>query len=249
MSADPKSAELLSDIIAALPSLADLHAPATAIYRILTAAARSAVVPMFGPGQTDAQTVASFGPIRFPYRRMGAVDSLDLFGLDELIIFAFYWANRTRYRRTADIGANIGLHSLIMARCGFEVTSYEPDPTHVALLNDTLKDNAVTTVTVVPAAVSDEAERPNSCACSVTPPEATSPVQKPIRMAIWSASWCRWCRHRTSSARSIWSRSMPRDRRQKSSCQRVRSSGIRPMQCSRSDRSPMPPPYLSTASD
>jgi FkbM family methyltransferase len=153
----PTAADLLADILAALPDLADSHAPGSATYRALATACRSAVVPMFGPDQSGAQPVAAFGSITFPYRRMGAVDSLDLFGLDELIIFAFYWANRGLYRRTVDIGANIGLHSLIMARCGFEVTSYEPDPIHVELLRSNLKTNGVTTVTVVPAAVSDAA--------------------------------------------------------------------------------------------
>jgi len=53
------------------------------------------------------------------------------------------------------VGANIGLHSLIMARCGFEVVSYEPDPIHVALLKRNLRHNGIKTVEVVSAAVSD----------------------------------------------------------------------------------------------
>jgi len=96
-----------------------------------------------------------FGTIDLPYTRMGAIDSVDLFGLDELLIFAFYWANRGLYRRTLDIGANLGLHSILMARAGFAVTAYEPDPVHFDLLKANLARNRAMTVTSVPAAVSD----------------------------------------------------------------------------------------------
>jgi FkbM family methyltransferase len=96
-----------------------------------------------------------FGTIDLPYRRMGAIDSVDLFGLDELLIFSFYWANRKLYRRTLDVGANLGLHSIVMARAGFEVTAFEPDPVHFDLLNANLQRNAISTVKPQKAAVSD----------------------------------------------------------------------------------------------
>lgn len=95
-----------------------------------------------------------FGRIDFPYRRMGAIDSVDLFGLDELLIFAFYWANQTLYRRAIDVGANLGLHSILMARAGFEVTAFEPDPVHFDLLQANLARNSVSKVTAKRAAVS-----------------------------------------------------------------------------------------------
>ncbi len=96
-----------------------------------------------------------FGDIDFPYRRMGAIDSVDLFGLDELLILAFYWANRKLYRRTLDVGANLGLHSIVMARAGFDVTAFEPDPVHFDLLKANLERNSIRSVTPQRAAVSD----------------------------------------------------------------------------------------------
>ena len=95
-----------------------------------------------------------FGEVDIPYRKMGSIDSVDLFGLDELLIFAFYWANRKLYKRTVDVGANLGLHSILMARSGFAVTSFEPDPIHFDLLEANLARNAVKTVTPVRAAIS-----------------------------------------------------------------------------------------------
>ena len=114
-------------------------------FRASTLAGAAAAPISFGP----------FGALSLPYRRMGAIDSIDLFGLDELILFAFYWANRSRYRRTVDIGANIGLHSIVMARCGFAVCAYEPDPVHLGWLRENLKLNGVTSVDVRETAVSD----------------------------------------------------------------------------------------------
>jgi FkbM family methyltransferase len=102
-----------------------------------------------------AVELGPFGAVDLPYRRMGAIDSVDLFGLDELMIFAFYWANRKLYRRTLDVGANLGLHSIMMARAGFEVTAFEPDPVHFELLQANLGRNQVLKVTPQRAAVSD----------------------------------------------------------------------------------------------
>ena len=65
--------------------------------------------------------------IHFPYSSMGKVDSLDLFGPNELMIFAFYEHNRERYKKVLDIGANLGLHSILMNRLGWDVKAFEPD--------------------------------------------------------------------------------------------------------------------------
>jgi FkbM family methyltransferase len=85
---------------------------------------------------------------------MGVTDSLNLFDLDELIIFSFYWMNRGRYRRVLDIGANIGLHSIVLARCGYAVRSYEPDPVHFKVLEKNLLGNDCSSVQAFNSAVS-----------------------------------------------------------------------------------------------
>lgn len=148
--------QILGAILTALPELARHHARDSKTWKALDIAARQSVAALFGPGQTGAVPFGPFGELVFPYRSMGAVNSLDLFGLDELIIFSFYWANRSRYRKMADIGANIGLHSLVMARCGFGVTCFEPDPRHIEILNENMRANGVQSVKLVPAAVSDK---------------------------------------------------------------------------------------------
>jgi FkbM family methyltransferase len=66
----------------------------------------------------------------FPNVSFGAVSSRDLLGLDELILFSYYSKNNGSYGKVADLGANIGLHSLILASLGYQVVAYEPDPIH-----------------------------------------------------------------------------------------------------------------------
>ena len=84
---------------------------------------------------------------------MGKVTSDDLFGPNEQVIFDFYERNKTRYSKALDIGANIGIHSILMARNGWEVKSYEPDPEHCQRLRENLQRNEVK-VEVIEAAVS-----------------------------------------------------------------------------------------------
>lgn len=131
----------LKQLILTFPSFSHLHAPNTEFYEVSKAVARKEVEMLFLDSTERAKEFRPFGELIFPYRKMGAVDSLNLFDFDELIIFSFYWLNRKRYRRVADIGANIGLHSIILEKCGFEVCSYEPDPQHFGILQKNLKLN------------------------------------------------------------------------------------------------------------
>lgn len=94
-----------------------------------------------------------FGPINFPYHKMGNIDSLHLFGDTELMILAMYFHNKGRWNKVLDIGANIGLHSICMDRMGFEVRAYEPDPYHYSTLVENLGNNECGLVSPYCAAV------------------------------------------------------------------------------------------------
>jgi FkbM family methyltransferase len=144
----------LDDLMDGLASLHAQHGPAGPVYRLLRRAARREVGKLFRAEEPAPTYLGPIGPVRFPYVRMGAVDTLNLFDIDELILFSFYWHARGRYRRVADLGANLGLHSIVLSRCGFEVRAYEPDPTHYALLQRNLTLNGCANVRAVQAAVS-----------------------------------------------------------------------------------------------
>lgn len=149
--------DILGRLMAALPTLKDFHAATDEPYQLLSAVARAEVVRRFAENEATPRPFPPFGELIFPYTSMGAIDSLDLFALDELIILAFYWLNRGRYRRTLDLGANLGLHSIAMARCGFDVIGFEPDPVHFKHLTRNIAANGAATVRPTMAAVSTTA--------------------------------------------------------------------------------------------
>lgn len=100
-------------------------------------------------------TKVNYRGLRIPVTPLGTKISTDnLFDPNEQVIFDFYEANRVRYRRALDIGANIGVHSVLMARLGWEVRAYEPDPKHFDLLLRTIQRHGVDFAATM-AAVSD----------------------------------------------------------------------------------------------
>lgn len=92
---------------------------------------------------------------KFPYIEMGNINSTHLFGIDELFLFKFYQRNKNKYKRVCDIGCNIGLHSLILSKLGYQVQSYEPDPNHQKIAKNIFKKNNIK-VNLIGKAVSNK---------------------------------------------------------------------------------------------
>jgi len=150
---DAQRPSVFDNLFYSLPDLHTQHSPQSPAYQQLKQQVKeevralfsgNGVVPQFGP----------FGSLKFPYVEMGNISTLNLFEMDELIIFSFYWLNRRRYQRVLDIGANLGLHSIILDKCGYSVSAYEPDPTHFKILNRNLESNNCKKVKTFNAAVS-----------------------------------------------------------------------------------------------
>ena len=151
------SASILENLFSVLPSLSYQHAPGSKVYALLKQVARREVEDLFYEHEPRAREFSPFGNLVLPHYKMGAVDSLNLLDFDELIIFSFYWINRKRYRRVLDVGANIGLHSIILSKCGYEVRAYEPDSQHFEILERNLVLNNCSNVQAFNAAVSSKA--------------------------------------------------------------------------------------------
>jgi FkbM family methyltransferase len=131
------------------------HARSTDWYVTTASKLDKQIAAIHGPLHPDTMNLSEIGELRFPYFSMGSIDSLKLFGMDELIIFSFYFANRKRYSKVLDLGANIGLHTLVMSKLGFNVTSYEPDLTHLSQIQKVLTLNNINQKNVIAKAISD----------------------------------------------------------------------------------------------
>jgi len=151
-----KGSGILNDLFAVLPEVSGYHAPAAPLYNLLKDVARKEIERLFCEKKGRNVEFGPFGKLTFPYHAMGAIDSLNLFDIDELIIFSFYWQNRARYKKVLDIGANLGLHSIILSKCGYQVACYEPDPAHFKILKDNVALNNILKIQCNNMAVASE---------------------------------------------------------------------------------------------
>lgn len=141
-----QSSPILEELIALLPAITEHHAPQNPVHQFLKKVAYKEVNGLFSGTENLAVGLKPFDDLIFPYHKMGNIDSINLFDLDELIIFSFYWLSRKKYRNVLDAGANLGLHSLLLDKCGFQVRCFEPDPTHFKLLKKNLENNGCNNV-------------------------------------------------------------------------------------------------------
>ncbi|MDZ4726948.1 MAG: FkbM family methyltransferase [Leptospira sp.] len=148
------SKSILEGIILSLPEISKSHRRSSETYQLYDIILKEEVKKLFSDDSIQPKSFLPFGELIFPYFKMGAIDSLDLFGLDELIIFSYYWKNKDKYKNVADIGANIGLHSIILSKCGFNVRSFEPDPIHYDKIQNNLMLNKCAGVEVFQKAIS-----------------------------------------------------------------------------------------------
>ena len=134
----------------------ETHSRITEFYQNSESFLLENILLIHGPSSPDELLIGEIGSLKFPFFSMGNIDSAKLFGLDEIILFSFYYANRNRYKKTLDLGANIGLHTLIMKKLGFEVVSYEPDMIHLAQFDKVMRLNCFNSNGVRPKAISDK---------------------------------------------------------------------------------------------
>jgi FkbM family methyltransferase len=80
--------------------------------------------------------------LRYESFGSGGIDVYNLFGLDELILFAYY-RSLPLPGTAIDVGANVGLHTIVLRLLGWSVRSLEPDPVHSASLRANLALNQI----------------------------------------------------------------------------------------------------------
>tara|TARA_Y100000768_G_scaffold386009_1_gene373408 strand:+ start:506 stop:1369 length:864 start_codon:yes stop_codon:yes gene_type:complete len=94
--------------------------------------------------------------IKIPLIKMGKTSSFGLFIFLEFIVFYLYDALKKKNKRAADIGGNLGLHSIIMSKLGYKVDVYEPDPNHFKILAKNITNNNCKRINLINKAVLDK---------------------------------------------------------------------------------------------
>lgn len=102
--------------------------------------------------------IEPFQGVVWPRVDLGNLNSFDYFSLDDYIKYMFYKVNRNRYKVVFDVGANLGIDTLLFDKLGFEVHAFEPDPDHLEILKSNLSKNESRNVRVHPVGLSDKAE-------------------------------------------------------------------------------------------
>ena len=93
------------------------------------------------------------GKFKLPFYKMGNINSSHLLGIDEIIIFIFYFLRKKKFHNVSDLGANIGMHSIILGKLGFNVKSYEPDQEHSKQFKKNKNINKLNNVKLIRKAV------------------------------------------------------------------------------------------------
>jgi len=68
------------------------------------------------------------GKLNWPKVKLGNLDSYCWFQLSEMILHYYYYINRKNYKTALDIGSNVGIDAILMAKNGFMTSAFEPDP-------------------------------------------------------------------------------------------------------------------------
>ncbi|MDB3973986.1 FkbM family methyltransferase [Alphaproteobacteria bacterium] len=96
-----------------------------------------------------------FNKITFLNKKLGKYYVHEILLLEhELIQIYFYYLVKNKYKKFSDIGANVGLHTLLASQIFSEVRSFEPETNTFKLLNKNIDINNLNNVTTYNMAVS-----------------------------------------------------------------------------------------------
>lgn len=135
------------------------HSPTSSYFLKQEKIYNNGVSKYFNSGKYSFNLGAKIDHIDLPFFQMGNINSSHLFGINELIIFAYYQLKvPNKYTKILDLGANIGLHSIILSKLGGVVTAVEPDPIHISQFKHNLHLNNIelSTIKLIESAVSTQ---------------------------------------------------------------------------------------------
>ena len=116
--------ELVNEIFEAIPSLSQFHDRGGYLFDLLD----SVIVAYFKELDSDRLDVGPLHNIHWPKVKMGGMSSWAFFTLSEMLLYQFYKSNSFRYSTFFDVGAHVGIDSLVAVSLGYVVEAFEPDP-------------------------------------------------------------------------------------------------------------------------
>lgn len=105
-------------------------------------------------------TIPFFGQIAWPDENYGNIDSSCFFGVIEFLVWLSFIFPKPKHKLW-DVGAHMGIDTILMGLTGKEVTCFEPDPNSFSKLEKNLTLNNLKNVTAINAGLSwmdDEVE-------------------------------------------------------------------------------------------
>lgn len=108
--------------------------------------------------KTISITLAPYKSIKFLNEKLGKFYAHEILLLEhELIQIYFYYLIKENYKNFSDLGANVGLHSLLASQIFKKVISYEPEINTYKSLNTNIEINDLINVSTYNKAVSVKA--------------------------------------------------------------------------------------------
>ena len=116
----------LEKILAFLPKLVKYHSRKNLLYIL----ANNFVDILYKHLKNDKIDIFPYnynGKLHLPIFSLGNLDSHCCIQLPEMILHSYYFKYRNKYKVAVDMGSNIGIDALLMAKYGMETYCYEPD--------------------------------------------------------------------------------------------------------------------------
>lgn len=134
-----------------LPEIKEFHSPENKLYKLFD----DIIHNYFVSSKHERISMAPLDGIIWPLVSLGNLSSHDLFGLTGMIHYSFYFKNRNNYKIAYDIGASIGIDSIILNKFGYEVYAFEPDEQSYSMLIKNIEINCCEHIHPYPKAISN----------------------------------------------------------------------------------------------
>jgi FkbM family methyltransferase len=131
--------QVIERIFDAIPDLRRFHSPQDPLHQMLNCQITDYYKNITGnkPG------IGPFRALQWPRIDFGKMDSFMFFCYGEFILYHFYMINLNHYNTFFDIGAHMGLDTIVASLIGYSVDCFEPDPGNFQYLQRNISLNGL----------------------------------------------------------------------------------------------------------